>query len=98
MDLTAQELTTIVTKALRAAFEAERKSFWVHPEQHYQDHEFLNNCRVHSEDMRKDHEFVKEIRESAALVRQTAWKTTIGIIVTAAIAFFVWALKIKLSS
>ncbi len=64
---------------IKEAMEEERKSFWVGPEPHYQDHQFIAVCRENMEEMRKNHDFVSSVRSGASVAKKTSIKTAITV-------------------
>ncbi|MCK5602635.1 hypothetical protein KAR91_12215 [Candidatus Pacearchaeota archaeon] len=88
-----KDLADVVAGAVKSAIKEERASFWVEPEQHYQDHLLLKNCAVHQDEMRANHDFVSGVRKTTGRVTKQMQTITVrvgftGLLVL--IAYAVW--------
>lgn len=77
--------------ALKEVLAEERQAFWIDPEQHYQDHQQLKQCREAMTEMQKNHAFTSNIRTNTDLAK----KAGIGVIISSVILFILGAVCFK---
>lgn len=77
---------------LKEVMEEERKSFWIEPERHYQDHQQVMACHKNMEEIRKNHDFISSVRSGAKI----AQKAGITVAITSFIVFVVGAVYVQI--